>query len=205
MFSYNALLWTAQEYRLPVQSVVFLLERPPDGFLTQVVSRYGSHSIQQFTFRAVHLYSMDATQLAQTPGLAPLAPLGQNFSAITVQMAAQTVLHSQQSNSTNQLAVLYLLGRIKGLTEGVLERILSLEVVRMSDVYEEITEAGRREGVLRVLARQMARKFPADIGKLDALLGRCTTEDLEWLAEEIVVVKQFSALRRQLEARLAGR
>jgi hypothetical protein len=148
---------------------------------------------------------MDATQLAQTPGLAPLAPLGQNFSAITVQMAAQTVLHSQQSNSTNQLAVLYLLGRIKGLTEGVLERILSLEVVRMSDVYEEITEAGRREGVLRVLARQMARKFPADIGKLDALLGRCTTEDLEWLAEEIVVVKQFSALRRQLEARLAGR
>jgi hypothetical protein len=48
-----------------------------------------------------------------------------------------------------------------------------------------------------MLARQMARKFPADIGKLDSLLGRCTEEDLEWLGEELLVAKQFATLRRR--------
>jgi predicted transposase YdaD len=87
----------------------------------------------------------------------------------------------------------------------------------MSDVYQEITEAGRqeglregiqrgrREGALRTLARLMDRKFSTNLGKLEDVLEQCTEEDLDWLVDEALTVKQFATLRRHLEARLAQR
>ena len=83
----------------------------------------------------------------------------------------------------------------------------------MSDVYQEIMEEGRqegrqegrREGALRILARLMTRKFAANIRNLDDLIAHCTADDLDWLVDEAMSVKQFATLRRHLKTRLAGR
>ena len=63
-----------------------------------------------------------------------------------LRQAAQTVVAAAPERLENQLAVLYLLGRVKEMTDEVLGRILRMEVVRMSDVYREIIEEGRQEG-----------------------------------------------------------
>ena len=63
-----------------------------------------------------------------------------------LRQAAQTVVAAAPERPENQLAVLYLLGRVKEMTDEVLGRILRMEVVRMSDVYREIIEEGRQEG-----------------------------------------------------------
>jgi predicted transposase YdaD len=129
-----------------------------------------------------------------------------------LQQAAHTLV-ATHPHPENPLAVLYLLGRVQGMTESVLERILHMEVVRMSDVYQEIVEQGiqqgiqrgRREGALQMLAQLLTQRFPQHARALDDLLERCTMEDLEWLVREALSVKQFATLRRHLEARLAQR
>jgi predicted transposase YdaD len=205
MMSYNSWLWTAQSYQYPVQSVVILLEKPPETFKERVEIQYGDKIIHCFQFQAIHLYAMDASVLANSPDLAPLTPLGKDFGPNALQHAAHTLV-ATHPKPENPLAVLYLLGRIQGMTEPVLERILQLEVVRMSDVYQEITEAGRQEGLragaLRMLAQVLTQRFPQHGGALDTLLARCTMEDLEWLVGETLRVKQFTTLKRHLEKRL---
>jgi predicted transposase YdaD len=213
ILTYNVLLWTATGRQLPVRSVVILLHAPPEGFSEQVTVHYGATPIHQFAFQRLDLYQMSAVDLAASPDLAPLTPLGRGCTPDVLQQAARTVVTTHPEHPENVLAVLYLLGRVQGMTDALLGRILQMEVVRMSDVYQEITEAGRqeglreglREGALRMLAQVLTQRFPQHGGALDALLGQCTIEDLEWLVREALNVKQLATLRRHLEARLARR
>ena len=148
---------------------------------------------------------MSAAELAASPDLAPLTPLGQGCTAEVLQQAARTVVTAHPEHPENVLAILYLLGRVRGMTDALLGRILRMEVVRMSDVYQEIMDEGRREGALRMLAQVLTQRFPQHGGTLDSLLARCTMDDLEWLVRDAFTVKQFTTLRRHLETRLAGR
>jgi predicted transposase YdaD len=213
ILSYNILLWTATERILPVRSVVILLNPPPEGFSDQVAIHYSGVPIHQFRFQRLDLYQMSAVELASSVDLAPLAPLGQGCTTEVFQQAARTVVTTHPEHPENVLAVLYLLGRVRGMTDALLGRILRMEVVRMSDVYQEIIEEGRqegrqegrREGALQMLAQVLTQRFPQHGGSLDPLLGRCTMEDLQWLIREAITVKQLATLRRHLEARLSGR
>jgi predicted transposase YdaD len=213
LMHYNTLLFIASGQVLPVRSVVVLLNPPPTTVQDSVEIQYGGEVIHRFTFQRIDLYAMDAATLAVSADLAPLTPLGRNATVEALQQAAQTVVAAAPERPENQLAVLYLLGRVKGMTDEVLGRILRMEVVRMSDVYHEIMEEGRLQGrqegsrdfALRSLAGLLTRRFPAHVRDLDALVPGCTIDDLDWLVLETATSKSFPALKKSLESRLSGR
>ncbi len=213
LMHYNTLLFMASGQVLPVRSVVVLLNPPPANMLDNVEIRYGDEVLHRFVFQRIDLYAMDASVLAASADLAPLTPLGRNMTVETLRQAAQTVVAAAPERPENRLAVLYLLGRVQGMTDEVLGRILRMEVVRMSDVYHEIMEEGRiqgrqegsREFALRSLAGLLTRRFPEHVRDLDALVTQCEVDDLEWLVLETATSKTFSALKKRLEARLSTR
>ena len=156
--------------------------------------------------------------MATSPELAPLTPLGADCTEQAVKLATETLSRSQD-RPEDSLALLYLLGRVYGMTDAGLGRILKMEVVRMSDVYQEIMEEGRQEGLqkgrqegrqegrkdglLRALAQVLTLRFPQHARALDDLLTACKDDDLEWLVGETIQQQNFAVLRKLLEVRLS--
>ncbi len=210
MFQYNVLLWAAQKGVAPVRSAVILLEKAPVE--EELRLSYGSEAIDHFRYRQIRLYEVPAEVLANSPELAPLTPLGAGCSEQVVKVATETLSRSQD-RPEDSLALLYLLGRVFGMTDAGLGRILKMEVVRMSDVYQEIMEEGRleglqkgrQEGLLRALAQVLTLRYPQHARDLDDLLPTCKDDDLEWLVGETLKQSSFGALRKQLEIRLSQR
>lgn len=73
----------------------------------------------------------------------------------------------------------------------------------MSYAYQEIFQEGHQAGARRILADQLAFRFPKH--DLDALLSACTADDLAWLGRELIAAPDLATVRRDLAARLGRR
>jgi predicted transposase YdaD len=211
MLSYNNWLWTAQKYIAPVRSVVVLLQAPPDGFSEVVEIWQGPDRLHQFCFKALHLYDMPARLLSSSSELAPLTPLGKSCSEKDIHTAVAAIVQAPAQQQANALAVLYLLGRSKKVAEHQLARIINMEVVKMSDVYQEIVaegiQLGLQQGELmgqrKIVRSLLEDKYGVDANSLD--IEACTYEDLRWLQRECLKVAKVSTLKKHLETRLQAR
>ena len=56
-----------------------------------------------------------------------------------------------------------------------------------------------------MVAQVLTVRFPTNARDLDALIGSCTMDDLDWLIRELVTAASFAPVKLSLEMRLARR
>lgn len=192
---------------LPVRSAVLLLE-PCAALVEDYALCDGPELLSFYRFRVLRLHQVPAKVLAENPDLAVLAPLGGGSSIEAVIRARDTILDQTPPHRRGDLlAELYIIGG-RRFGDTTLRRIFTEEQLMQSSTYQATIEKGIERGIVRgreqtlraITTRLLHRRFPdAD---LDDLLARCTADDLDAFAEELVAAPDAAALRAWLLARL---
>ena len=146
-------------------------------------------------FNVIRLWEVEAEELLQAPGLWPFAVLGQgvNREAVLRDVASRIEGLSQRRVQSNLAASTAILAGLI-LDKGLIQRILSEEIMRESVIYQEIKAEGREEGLqqgrqqegVALIWRQLNRRLGQVAPSLEAQIRQLSIEQLEELGEALL-------------------
>lgn len=201
-----------QTHTLPVRSAILLLE-PAPALPASFTMRHGEATLCEYRVEIVEIYRIPAARLSRDAQLAVLTPLGQGAGPEHVVEARRTIREAAAPTALGDLlASLYILAgrrfRIDDFRHLFTREELMESVSYRADLEEAFAE-GIEKGIeqsqstLRSLvARLIERRFPGASASLRPLLGRCSPDDLEAIAEATLVVSSADQLAAAIEARL---
>lgn len=219
MHIYGNLLYGVHDGRFPVRSTVVVLNsrrKIPDFHEVKL----GGVTRSLYRYEVVRIHAIPASQLARDPALAALAPLGLHATPADLKRAVACVEASWPTPEAAELVgSLYITGGMKFGAE-LVRKIITSEVFMLSSTYREILqqgiekgiEKGREEGIQRglqhnldrirgIVARQISLRFAGVAPPLE-LLARCDAEDLEAVAELVLLSPTPEALHAGVLARV---
>ena len=210
---YQQLIRMRLKKRLPIRTVVFFLNPPDQPIPSGIRQGYGGEVLLDFQFRIVHLYRIASGELAKDGALAAITPLGEGFighAKERIWEAARTIRQTApEEQRANQLFLLRMVSSAKGVPMPLIETIIQLREVQMSDFYQAIIEEGDRKGLQKGRQEGERAGLLKGVEKLLVLrygaavdLSACEEVDLEWAQQECLKVAKLDTFKKHLHARL---
>ncbi|MBW4506886.1 MAG: DUF4351 domain-containing protein [Scytonematopsis contorta HA4267-MV1] len=177
------------------QVVIFLQETNHEvAFREEYVDETTTHR-----YRAIRMWEQDSADFLDNPALLPLAALTQTTSPqrLLSQVASRIATISNKRKRQNIAGYTEILAGLR-FQKNLIRQLLSEDIMQESVIYQDILQKGEGREALKMITRQLNRRF----SQIDTLfierVRALSTEQLENLGEELLDFTDVSDLEAWL-------
>lgn len=189
-----------RQYNVPVTQVVIFLKFTNDEVVK--TEEYRDETTVH-KYKVIRMWEQKPDRFLKSKALLPLAPLAATTApdALLSQVVQKIATISNRGDRQNTAGYTQVLAGLR-FDKNLIRNLLSEDIMKESVIYQDILqkgeEIGEKKGEIRLVSRQLNRKFGAIDSSILERLQTLTTEQLEELAEDFVDFSNISDLEAWL-------